>query len=62
VAELPALAEAITSGSFDVDARPMPLAAVTEAWTSAAGDSRRIRVDLCLTGCAGCDPVRSGRR
>jgi hypothetical protein len=35
-AELPALADQIASGTFDIDAQPMPLAAVERAWADAA--------------------------
>ncbi len=42
VAELPGLAEAITGGTFDVDARPVPLADVEQAWADAARTSQRI--------------------
>jgi NADPH:quinone reductase-like Zn-dependent oxidoreductase len=41
VAELPALAEAITAGRLDVDARAMPLADVEQAWAD-TGTSHRI--------------------
>ncbi len=40
LAELPALAEAITAGTLDFDARAMPLADVEKAW--AAGTTQRI--------------------
>jgi NADPH:quinone reductase-like Zn-dependent oxidoreductase len=42
LAELPALAEQITAGTFDVDARAMPLADVGQAWTAAADARKRI--------------------
>jgi NADPH:quinone reductase-like Zn-dependent oxidoreductase len=42
VAELPALAAEITNGSFQVDARPLPLAEVQRAWADAPNTSRRI--------------------
>jgi NADPH:quinone reductase-like Zn-dependent oxidoreductase len=42
VAELPALAAEITAGTFTVDARPMPLADVEQAWADAAGGAERI--------------------
>ena len=35
LAELPALAEQITAGTFDVDASAVPLADVEQAWTAA---------------------------
>jgi hypothetical protein len=41
LAELPALAEAITAGALDVDARAVPLADVQEAW-AATGTTQRI--------------------
>jgi NADPH:quinone reductase-like Zn-dependent oxidoreductase len=41
LAELPALAEAITAGSIDVDARAVPLADVEQAWAD-TGASHRI--------------------
>ncbi|GAA4684378.1 zinc-binding alcohol dehydrogenase family protein [Frondihabitans cladoniiphilus] len=41
LAELPALAEAITAGEFDVTTRTVPLADVEQAWL-AAGDSSRV--------------------
>jgi hypothetical protein len=40
--ELPALAREITSGTFDVDARPVSLADVELAWADAAGTTHRI--------------------
>jgi NADPH:quinone reductase-like Zn-dependent oxidoreductase len=42
LAELPALAEEITRGTFDVDARSMPLADVEQAWAEAARTVQRI--------------------
>jgi len=42
VAELPALAGEITAGTLEVDARPMPLADVEQAWADAATTSQRI--------------------
>jgi NADPH:quinone reductase-like Zn-dependent oxidoreductase len=42
VAELPGLAAAITGGTFDVDARPVPLADAEQAWADAARTSQRI--------------------
>jgi len=42
LAELPALATAITGGSFAIDARPVPLADVEQAWAEAARTSQRI--------------------
>jgi NADPH:quinone reductase-like Zn-dependent oxidoreductase len=42
LAELPALAEQITNGTFDIDARPMPLADVEQAWADSAGTNKRI--------------------
>ena len=42
LAELAALAEQITAGPFDVDARAMPLAHVGQAWTAAADARKRI--------------------
>jgi NADPH:quinone reductase-like Zn-dependent oxidoreductase len=42
LAELPALAQEITSGTFDVDARPTPLTAVEQAWADAAHTTQRI--------------------
>lgn len=41
-AELPALVDEITNGSYSVPVRPMPLAAVTHAWAEAANVSDRI--------------------
>jgi NADPH:quinone reductase-like Zn-dependent oxidoreductase len=40
LAELPALAEAITAGTLDVSARAMPLADVEQAWTAADATHR----------------------
>jgi NADPH:quinone reductase-like Zn-dependent oxidoreductase len=42
LAELPSLAREITAGSFDIDARPVPLADVEEAWADAATTRQRI--------------------
>ena len=42
LAELPALAQEITSGTLDIDARPTPLAGVEQAWADAAGTAQRI--------------------
>jgi NADPH:quinone reductase-like Zn-dependent oxidoreductase len=42
VAELPAIAEAITAGTLDVDARAVPLADVEQAWAAAADAMQRI--------------------
>jgi NADPH:quinone reductase-like Zn-dependent oxidoreductase len=42
LAELPALAEEITRGTFDINARPMPLAQVAQAWADAAHTAQRI--------------------
>src|ERR1035438_10307520 len=42
LAELPALAEEIAAGTFDVDARAMPLADVEQAWAAAADARKRI--------------------
>jgi NADPH:quinone reductase-like Zn-dependent oxidoreductase len=42
VAELPAIAEAITAGTLDVDARAVPLADVEQAWAAAADAKQRI--------------------
>ena len=42
LAELPALAREITAGSFEIDARPMSLADVEQAWADAAGTAQRI--------------------
>jgi len=44
LAELPALAEQITRGTFTIDAHPMPLADVERAWADAASTSERIVV------------------
>ena len=42
LAELPALAQQITTGAFDIDARPTPLAGVEQAWADAARAAQRI--------------------
>lgn len=42
LAELPALAEEITRGTFVIDARAMPLAEVEQAWADAAHARQRI--------------------
>lgn len=42
VTELPRLAEAIVAGAFRIDARPMPLDDVEQAWAEAARSRRRI--------------------
>lgn len=42
LAELPALAQEITAGRFEIDARPASLADVEQAWADAAGPGRRI--------------------
>jgi NADPH:quinone reductase-like Zn-dependent oxidoreductase len=42
LAELPALAREIASGSFGIDARPTPLADVERAWADAPGTAQRI--------------------
>jgi len=42
LAELPALARQITDGTFDIDARPTPLADAEQAWADAARTTRRI--------------------
>ena len=42
LAELPALAEQIAAGTFDIDARAMPLSDVEQAWTAAADARKRI--------------------
>ena len=42
LAELPALAEQITNGTFDIDARAVPLADVEQAWADAADTNQRI--------------------
>jgi NADPH:quinone reductase-like Zn-dependent oxidoreductase len=44
LAELPALAQAITSGTFDIDARPVPLADVEQAWAEGASTQRFVLV------------------
>jgi NADPH:quinone reductase-like Zn-dependent oxidoreductase len=40
--ELPALAQEITNGTFDIDARPTPLTDVEQAWADAAHTAQRI--------------------
>lgn len=40
LAELPALVHEIASGTFDIDARPVPLAEVETAWTDTASERR----------------------
>lgn len=42
LAELPALAAEITTGTFTIDAKPMPLSEVAEAWSIAAHTPQRI--------------------
>ena len=42
LAELPELAQEITNGTFDINARTMPLSDVEKAWADAASTSRRI--------------------
>jgi NADPH:quinone reductase-like Zn-dependent oxidoreductase len=42
LAELPALAQEITNGAFDIDARPTPLTEVEQAWADAAHTTQRI--------------------
>ena len=42
LAELPALAQEITGGSFEIDARPRSLADVEQAWADAASTTQRI--------------------
>jgi NADPH:quinone reductase-like Zn-dependent oxidoreductase len=42
LAELPGLVDAITSGTFRIDARPVPLADVEQAWADALGSRQRI--------------------
>jgi len=42
LAELPALAQQITSGTFGIDARPRPLTDVAQAWADAAHTAQRI--------------------
>jgi NADPH:quinone reductase-like Zn-dependent oxidoreductase len=42
LAELPALADAITAGTFEVDARVIPLSDVESAWNEAAASTQRI--------------------
>jgi hypothetical protein len=43
-AELPALAQAITAGALDVDARAVPLAQVEQAWAAADAKHRVVLV------------------
>jgi NADPH:quinone reductase-like Zn-dependent oxidoreductase len=42
MAELPELARRIAAGAFDIDARPVPLAEVEQAWADAATSTQRI--------------------
>ena len=42
LAELPALAQEITNGTFDIDARAMPLTEVEKAWADAIHTAQRI--------------------
>ncbi len=42
LAELPALAQEITNGTFDIDARPTPLTDVEQAWADSARTTQRI--------------------
>ena len=42
LAELPALAQEITAGRFEIDARPTSLTDVEQAWADAAGPAQRI--------------------
>jgi NADPH:quinone reductase-like Zn-dependent oxidoreductase len=42
LAELPALAQEITGGSFEIDARPTSLTDVEQAWADDAGTTQRI--------------------
>ncbi len=42
LAELPALAQEITNGTFEVDARPTPLTEVEKAWADAIHTAQRI--------------------
>ncbi len=42
LAELPALAREITNRTFDIDARPVPLFEVEQAWADAARTTQRI--------------------
>jgi NADPH:quinone reductase-like Zn-dependent oxidoreductase len=42
LAELPDLAQEITNGTFDINARPMPLSDVEKAWAGAASTRQRI--------------------
>ena len=40
--ELPALAQEITKGTFEIEARPTPLTQVEQAWADAAHTTQRI--------------------
>ena len=40
--ELPALAQEITKGTFEIDARPTPLIQVEQAWADATHTAQRI--------------------
>jgi hypothetical protein len=42
LAELPALAQEITNGTFTIDARAVPLADVAQAWAEAATSTERL--------------------
>ncbi|MCX4090898.1 quinone oxidoreductase family protein [Nocardia sp. alder85J] len=42
LAELPVIAAAITAGTFDIDARPVPLAEVEQAWAEAPHTAQRL--------------------
>jgi len=42
LAELPALAQEITNGTFDIDVRPVPLSQVEQAWADAVHTTQRI--------------------
>ncbi len=42
LAELPALAQEITNGTFDIDVRPVPLSQVEQAWADAVYATQRI--------------------
>jgi hypothetical protein len=44
IAELPALAQQITNGTFAIDARPTPLTDVEQAWAEAPRTTQRIVV------------------
>jgi len=46
LAELPALARVISAGTLTIDARPMPLAEVGQAWADAASSTQRIVLTL----------------